>query len=413
MTENIMSETIEKLHWELQSKKLQLHWLLQITKAINYNLPSAQLYNIYQTVIKEHLHAGKLSLFVNEGEWKQVLSYGMKEELARLQPEKLLDELQMSSTKEIATPEWLEKDESIIPVYHNERLLAYSIVGDIKSTHDIPVRAIVPFIHTITNIIVVAIENKRLNIEAVAQAAFRKELELAAEMQDMLFPVGLKGNEWFDVATVYLPHQQVGGDYYDFISLSEYEHIFCMADVSGKGMAAALLMSNFQANLHALIRNKLPLKELITELNECVNKSAKGEKFITFFIGVINFKNHTIHYINAGHNPPVLFDKDKIKLLDKGTTGLGMLDTLPSLKDETVTFEKNASVFCYTDGVTELENNAGEFFGTENLHEFIHKNMAAGTLSDFHHSLIRELDSYRQSTSYTDDVTILSLRALA
>lgn len=83
-----------------------------------------------------------------------------------------------------------------------------------------------PFIHTITNIIVVAIENKRLNKEAVAQAGFRKELELAAEMQEMLFPTGLCGNEYFEIATHYLPHQQVGGDYYDFISLSKHEHIF-------------------------------------------------------------------------------------------------------------------------------------------------------------------------------------------
>lgn len=408
-----MSETTEKLNWELQSKKLQLHWLLQITKAINYNLPSEQLYKIYESVIKDHLHAGKLSLFVNEGSWKQVLSYGMKEELAKLQPEKLLEELQMSSTKEISAPAWLEKDESIIPVYHNEQLLAYSIVGDIKSTHDIPVREVVPFIHTITNIIVVAIENKRLNLQAVEQAAFRKELELAAEMQDMLFPVGLKGNEWFDVDSVYLPHQQVGGDYYDFISLSDYEHIFCMADVSGKGMAAALLMSNFQANLHALIKNKLTLKELVTELNACVNKSAQGEKFITFFIGIINFKTHTLHYVNAGHNPPVLCEKNNARVLNNGTTGLGMFDELPFLNDETITFEKGASVFCYTDGITELENESGEFFGAENLQQFISEKMASSTLKDFHNELISHLDEYRQNISYSDDVTILSLRALA
>jgi len=114
-----MEETTDKLAADLQSKKVQLHWLLQITKAINYNLPAEQLYQIYENVLHDHLKAGKLSLFVNENGWKQVLSYGMKEELGRLQPELFLNEISFSKSKTVATPQWLEKDESVIPVYHN------------------------------------------------------------------------------------------------------------------------------------------------------------------------------------------------------------------------------------------------------------------------------------------------------
>lgn len=94
-----MEETTDKLTGDLQSKKVQLHWLLQITKAINYNLPAEQLYQIYETVLHDHLKAGKLSLFVNENGWKQVLSYGMKEELGRLQPELFLNEISFSKSK--------------------------------------------------------------------------------------------------------------------------------------------------------------------------------------------------------------------------------------------------------------------------------------------------------------------------
>lgn len=90
-----------------------------------------------------------------------------------------------------------------------------------------------------------------------------------------------------------------------------------------------------------------------------------------------------------------------------------MFDELPFLNDETATFEKGASVFCYTDGITELENESGEFFGAENLHQFISEKMASGTLKEFHGSLINHLDKYRQDSDYSDDVTILSLRALA
>ncbi|MEI2759923.1 MAG: PP2C family protein-serine/threonine phosphatase [Bacteroidia bacterium] len=407
-----MEETTDKLTGDLQSKKVQLHWLLQITKAINYNLPAEQLYQIYETVLHDHLKAGKLSLFVNENGWKQVLSYGMKEELGRLQPELFLNEISFSKSKTVVTPQWLEKDESVIPVYHNEILLAYCIVGAIDPSQSISIKEVVPFIHTITNIIVVAIENKRLNKEAVAQAGFRKELELAAEMQEMLFPTGLCGNEYFEIATHYLPHQQVGGDYYDFISLSKHEHIFCMADVSGKGMAAALLMSNFQANLHALIKNRPVLTNLVAELNDCVSKTAKGEKFITFFIGLINFKEGKINYVNAGHNPPVLFSKNKTVLLDRGTTGLGMFDELPFINEGHVIINNGDSVFCYTDGITELENLKGDFYGMEALKLFIEENMNNSSLDGFHKKLIAHLDQFREGNSFSDDVTILSLRSL-
>jgi sigma-B regulation protein RsbU (phosphoserine phosphatase) len=392
---------------------LQLHWLLQITKAINYNLPADQLYRIYETVLKDHFNVGKSALFVQEQEWKKVMAYGMLAELEEIKPEKFLEEISSSKTKNIATPSWLKADESVIPVYHNERLLAYAIIGNIASNDEFSAREIVPFIHTITNIIVVAIENKRLSKEAISQAAMKKELELAAEMQEMLFPVELKGNDLFDVDALYLPHQQVGGDYYDFISINNEEHIFCMADVSGKGMAAALLMSNFQANLHALIRTTKSLKELITELNTCVNKIAKGEKYITFFIGIINFATRKVQYVNAGHNPPVLHDGASTRLLDKGTTGLGMFDDLPFINEGEDSFEKGATVFLYTDGVTELENDNGEFFGIEKLKEFIAANNDVLILKSFHKNLISVLDRFRQNASYNDDVTVLTLRSLS
>ena len=112
------------------------------------------------------------------------------------------------------------------------------------------------FIQTITNLIVVAIENNKMAVEQLKQAAMKKELELAAQMQSLLFPPSLPSNESYEIHATYLPHQEVGGDYYDYIPLSDHEFAICMADVSGKGIAAALLMANFQANLHALIHSR-------------------------------------------------------------------------------------------------------------------------------------------------------------
>ena len=108
------------------------------------------------------------------------------------------------------------------------------------------------FIELLTNVLIVALQNKRLELERVRQEATRRELELAADLQSMLVPADWPRDRDVDVAAFYKPHLEVGGDYYDVFSVDEDRLVFCMADVSGKGIAAAFLMSNFQANLRAI-----------------------------------------------------------------------------------------------------------------------------------------------------------------
>jgi sigma-B regulation protein RsbU (phosphoserine phosphatase) len=208
---------------ELHVKKLQLHWLLQITKAINYNLPSTQLFEIYETVMRDQLKVKKLVLYVHEDSWKEMLSYGVDESYTPGNLNDHLTELNQLQFNNLSMPSWVKGFESIIPVYHNDQPLAYAFIGDLKHEEIVNLKDVLPFIHTITNIIVVAIENKRLTRDTIKQAQLQRELELAAKMQTMLFPAHLPANKKIDVAATYLPHQQVGGDYYDYIELSEDE----------------------------------------------------------------------------------------------------------------------------------------------------------------------------------------------
>ena len=396
---------------ELKSKKIQLHWLLQITKAINYNLPADQLFEIYCSVLKDHLKVGKLLLFIHEKSWQQILSYGGDNKSFDVNPEKdfqHLDEVRIeSSTK----PQWISEFETIIPVIHNKKPLAYAFIGDYSMMPGNP-KEVLPYIHTITNIIVVAIENKRLTKESIRQAALEREMELAAEMQSMLFPSHLNGNDAFDVAATYLPHSEVGGDYYDYFKINDDESVVCMADVSGKGLAAALLMSNFQANLHAMSRHIESLPELVKALNATVFKNAKGEKYITVFLARINHKTKDIHYINAGHNPPIHFHEGNFDLLEKGTTGLGMFDELPFLNEGTIPLPFGAILFCYTDGITELEDAAGNSFGIEKFKEFVLNNCKGCNMKEFHALMINELNGFRKEIGFNDDVTLLTVKSL-
>lgn len=135
-------------------------------------------------------------------------------------------------------------------------------------------------------------------------------------------------NEKIWITAFYHPHFDVGGDYYDVINLSENEVGFCIADVSGKGISAALLMSNFQANLRALFTSGIDLQLLVVKLNDCVMKSANGEKFITLFVAKYSQTAKELEYINAGHNHPILYETDSKNLafLKEGCVGIGMLE---------------------------------------------------------------------------------------
>lgn len=397
---------------ELHVKKLQLHWLLQITKAINYNMPSEQLFQIYENVMRDQLKVQKMVLFVHEQRWQKMLTYGVNEEFLADDFEDRLQELGLMQYNNVQMPDWVQGFESIIPVLHDEKPLAYALIGNVQHGEIVHVKEVLPFIHTITNIIVVAIENKRLTRETIRQAQMEKELELAARMQSMLFPAHLPADRRIDLAATYLPHQQVGGDYYDYIQVSQDELLICLADVSGKGISAALLMSNFQANLNAKSRHFSALKDLVVELNESVNKSAKGEKFITAFLGLLNTKTHILHYINAGQNPPFIFNKGEFVLLDKGTTGLGMFEELPFVNEGMTYVHPGSVIFCYTDGVVEQENERGDIFGLDILLELIKANVDVYTMKDLHFRVLDTFNEFRKNSEPIDDVTLLSIRLL-
>jgi sigma-B regulation protein RsbU (phosphoserine phosphatase) len=398
---------------ELSVKKLQLHWLLQITKAINYNLPAAQLFEIYETVMRDQLKVQKLMLYVHEQQWHRMLSYGVSEEDEITNADERFHELNALQFNSLRMPEWVEGFESIIPVYHNEKALAYAFIGDLQHKEIAGLKEVLPFIHTITNIIVVAIENKRLTRDAIRQAQMQRELELAARMQNMLFPAQLPVNKKLELAVNYLPHQQVGGDYYDYIELNEDEILICLADVSGKGISAALLMSNFQANLNARAKTAGSLHELVVELNNNVNRSAKGEKYITVFVALLNTKTHLVKYVNAGHNPPLICNNGKVSLLEEGTTGLGMFEELPFLTEGLAYLSPGSILFCYTDGVVEQENNRGDIYGMEPVIKLLENCKGEMTLEELHSAVLNSFVTFKGSAEALDDVTLLSCRPLA
>ncbi|MBI2270043.1 MAG: PP2C family protein-serine/threonine phosphatase [Bacteroidetes bacterium] len=393
-------------------KDLKLNLLLEITKAINNNLSKEGLLKIFEDFLRSELNIGKLVLFSKEDDqWECILKYGVGSEYNQIDVEKYLLNISEITTIQFSSEALNKSFEIVVPVFHKTNPLAYILLGDLEEEKMQLSPAIkhLPFIQTLANIIFVAIENKKLAKENLHQVAVKKELELASEMQSMLFPSSLPNDEKMEMSAVYLPHQQVGGDYYDFIRINENEVVFCMGDVSGKGVAAALLMSNFQANLRVLLHLHKSLVDLIRELNKKVMANAKGEKFITFFIAKYNVKSRTLHYVNAGHNPPILVNGTNTMQLRMGCTGLGMLDDIMSIKEGVVHVNPRDLVICYTDGVVELEDENGGEFGIKTLNDLL-LNFSSIGMGDLNKRILHELTAHKGKMPYVDDIALFSCR---
>jgi len=401
----------------LRIADIKLNSLLELTKAINLNAPIEELLEIYRNVLQHKLFIGKLMLLRHDNGWKTILHYGIRAENMHATTEHAKKFVTIRDITSIGQEDWPknEKFEIIIPVYHKNSPLAYVFLGDLNedAIGVSPAIKHLPFIQTLTNILVVAVENKKLAKDSIRQAVLQRELDLAKEIQSILVPSVLPHTHELDMDAVYLPFSQISGDYYDFIPLDESEFAICIADVSGKGIGAALLMSNFQANLLALIEQTSSLTELVIRLNRKVVQSSKGESFITFFIAKYNRLKQTLHYINAGHYPPLLHMDDTVTMLKSGCPALGMLPEIPNVKEGILTIHPSATFLTYTDGVIELENEDKEEFGVEKLTDLFTTNINEHrTAKQLTTSIIDALKVFKGTKSYVDDITLLVCRIL-
>jgi sigma-B regulation protein RsbU (phosphoserine phosphatase) len=402
----------KKLRDKYDLKELELNSLLEITQAINNNLSEDSLYKIYNFTLRATLNIKKLALFVLDEQWHCKVNFGTKKDFYNI----ALNE-EFFEIKEIQKLNLNGKDslfsefDTIIPVTHKENILAFVFVGGLKSTSEIlESNPNTNFLQALSNIILVAIENKKFARRQLRQEALRKELEIAWHVQQYLFPKNLPYTQGLKIEALYLPHHQVGGDYYDFLPINNDRFLLCIADVSGKGIPAAILMSNFQASLRTLVRKTTNLKEIVEDLNYQILQNANGENFITFFVAIYDRLNKRMDYVNAGHNPPVLMSKnDDYKLLTLGTTILGSFHPLPFLNEGIIEELNEFLFFSYTDGMVETFNEEDEPYGIERLQEFLIKNRHED-LKRIHQKIILELDEFKGSIDFGDDITILSCR---
>ncbi|TXE08835.1 PP2C family protein-serine/threonine phosphatase [Algoriphagus aquimarinus] len=393
-----------------QRKELQLKSLLEITQAINENQSEAILLNIFKFTCLVHLNIKALILYVaKEGAFENKISHGVKGNVPMLiSADQVVDEKSTGELRlELEEEYSFEELETYLPVYHKDKMLAILFLRRKDQSLDLDLN----FTQALTNILVVALENKRFARKQLEQEILNREVAIASQVQQMLFPAELPIDKELKAKVTYLPHSMVGGDYYDLIRKSEDEVYFCVADVSGKGISAALLMSNFQAALRTLLRSDADLEMVVNQLNYTLYENTHGERFITFFLGHFNFKTRELTYVNAGHNPPLLCREEtkKCESLHAGTTILGAFDELPFLEIGKRENLQKFSLHLYTDGLTEAMNPFEEEYGEERLEKFVDKNMIMDP-DDFHRKFLKKIKEFSKDVPLRDDLTLLSLR---
>ncbi|MFC2129726.1 PP2C family protein-serine/threonine phosphatase [Bacteroidota bacterium] len=395
----------------LKRTTFKLNALLDITLAINENVSTDELIRRFEKLLVDDLSIGKVMMIKLGEQWNCLLNSGFSTNFfdsLNIKNDLLtFNEISYITSEPHHFPEPVD---IVIPVTDKDNPISYVLIGDIEEEGHMvsPIIKHVRYIQTLTNIITVAIENKRLFKESLQQEALKREMELASRMQNMLIPKNelLPSNDNIHMSAFYHPHFEVGGDYYDVLELNGNEIGFCIADVSGKGISAAILMSNFQANLQALFTEEISLENLVTKLNKRVMDSANGEKFITLFIAKYNYNTRELKYVNAGHNPPLMYHiktKEMVQMKN-GTVGMGMLDDLPFVNEQSIILDEPSKLFCYTDGLVEVLDETGVEFGTDKL-EVELKN--ADNIENNINTIIAKQKILEGSASIFDDISII------
>ena len=261
----------------------------------------------------------------------------------------------------------------------------------------------------LSNQMVTALTNARLYVDSLERIRLQEEVNMARQIQLDLLPSSPPKPERMEISAHSTPSRTVGGDYYDFLDIQKDKIGICIADASGKGMPAALMIAQTQAILKSEVSNGNPIDKVLTNMNRQLLMSSSSEKYVTLFYGELDTKSGIFNYANAGHNYPVLVRSDgSYELLKTGGPVIGALPMMTYTSDS-VKLERDDLLFLFTDGLSEAMNNSDEEYTEERVIEFISSNRKCdpGVLID---SILKDVRAYDPTYPPRDDTTIIALK---
>jgi len=255
----------------------------------------------------------------------------------------------------------------------------------------------------------IAIENARLHLAEIEGQKMARELELAAAIQQQILPKSIPHINGVQISAMTRPCRAVGGDFYDLVPLEEDKVALAIADVSGKGISGALLVSTFQAALHAYLEFALPLTEIASRLNSIIYEDSTSESFITCVLCVYEARTRKLRYVNAGHNYPIVFKPTGgFVQLEAGGIGLGMIPDVRYTEGE-IQLNGSELLLLYTDGVTEAMNRTQDLYGETRLCTQISNLLSCGP-GEIETHIVNDVESFSEGIPQVDDCTMVLMK---
>ncbi len=410
---SMVIEELKKVNRALDSRIQRLNTLFEMSKEFGLFSESTKVAKLLVYSVIGQFLISKFAVVLFDNDDVQILeSKYNRDELLQVIRSYGLNTLTSSITKsEIAQnyPE-LERNniELIVPMQIQGQTKGLIILGNRIHKSDYN-SSDIEFIYSVGSLAIISLENKRLFVEALEKQKLEEELEIARDIQRNLLPHSIPEFRNFDIAAMNLSSKQVGGDYYDIIPLDENSFCVAIADVSGKGVPASLLMANIQAFLKIICRRGMNIDEATALINDLITENTSDGKFITFCWGILDEIEKSLNYVNAGHNPPLLIREGKIKKLEKGGLILGVMKTFRPYETEKIELQKDDVIVMFTDGITEAMNKVGDEFSDERLEELVLKNTDKNS-AELLFIIQQEVKNFATGALQSDDITLIVIK---
>lgn len=311
----------------------------------------------------------------------------------------------------LSNPKFQSRNMICVPLNNNQGK-TIGVLQAINIKEDFLNEEMLGLFQTLANQAATALENVHVKQQQLAAELVNKELEVATEIQARFFPQQTPNLEGYEVAGCSIPAKDVGGDYYDFIPNPEpCQHGFVVADVTGKGVPASLLMATMRATLRANIQNNPnDIVQALRQVNGDIYRDSPVDKFITSIYCNLDYESHELSYVNSGHNPPYIVraNDNRIEELDQGGVMLGIMEEI-DLPKATLSIDKGDILMLFSDGVTEASNPSGELFSEERFEQWLldHNQLSAEEMKD---ALLKTLRDYADGSPQSDDITFIIVK---
>ncbi len=414
---------------KLQKEIAQLSSLFEASRVLNSTLDAAELLEVILQVARTEVQADCGSVFVvdsNRRELWSILASGLDQQEIRLPfGSGVAGRVAMSgetvNTADAYALEFFAPSFDQKFGYRTRSLLCLPVrnrTGEIVGVIQLLNKKTAPrftaedqdFLMKLSGHIALALENARLHREAVEKQRRERELEMARSIQRSLLPEQPPVVPGFELAVASELCYECGGDYYDFLNLGPQTLLLVIADVEGKGVSSALLMSNLQATLRALVMHLHSLEVLALSLNEMISTAAQSQKYLSMFLGLIDTRRNGLYYINAGHVPPVLVNckTGAYRLLEEGGTVIGLFPN-NEYKRGSAKLEAGDVLVCCTDGILDACDEREDEYGMERLAMCVahHRGMSAQGIVG---AVMDEVASFSRGGAHRDDKVLMVLK---